>query len=182
MSTTAALMTVEEFQELADPPGFYLELHHGEVVQLTRPKYKHFKIQTRLNDAFNRINGQYGISACEFAFRPKPEHNLWCADVAFVSKARERAIDPEDYLAGAPDIVVEVLSPSNTVSEMLDKKTICLENGCREFWVVDPRRKLVEVTRAEGTSKIYRLGDSILVLPGNGEITVNEIFSEGEEL
>ncbi|MGI8744521.1 MAG: Uma2 family endonuclease [Bryobacteraceae bacterium] len=182
MSTTAALITVEDFLKLTDPPGFYLELHHGEVVQLTRAKYKHYRIQTKLTDAFNRINRPFGFSGYEFAFRPKPEHNLWCADVAFVSKARYTAIDPEDYLAGAPDIVVEVLSPSNTASEMLDKKKMCLDNGCREFWVVDPRREMVEVTRAEGTSRIYRRGDSILVLPGNGEITVNEIFSEGEEL
>jgi Uma2 family endonuclease len=57
-------------------------------------------------------------------FRPLPEHELWAADVAYVSKERWEQIDPEDNLVGAPDLVIEVLSPSNTAAEINDR-----ENG-----------------------------------------------------
>jgi Uma2 family endonuclease len=59
---------------------------------------------------------------------------------------------PQDaYLMGAPDLVVEVLSPSNTVDEINDKMALCLENGCFSFWVVDPKRKRVSVTEGDVT-------------------------------
>ena len=176
MSTTSALMTVEEFRKLKDPPGSYLELHHGEVVEMAFPKSKHRRLQKRVTETFIRINEKYGVAEYEFIFRPKPEHELWAADVAFVTKERYEAIDPEDNLAGSPEIVVEVLSPSNTFSEILDKKTICLETGCQEFWVIDERRKKIEITRSDGRSMIYKPGDIITVLPGNGEIQVDELF------
>ena len=72
-------MTVEEFRKLKNPPGFYLELHHGKVVQVSHPKLKHWKVQTRVTAIFQRINGKYGIAGYDFAFRPKPEYELWCA-------------------------------------------------------------------------------------------------------
>jgi Uma2 family endonuclease len=176
MSTTSALMTVEEFRKLKDPPGYHLELHHGEVVQVAYPKLKHYAVQNTVCDILRRINGKYGFVGIEFAFRPKPEHELWAADVAFVSKERFYAADPEDNLAGSPDIVIEVLSPSNTKSEILEKKTLCLATGSQQFWVIDPKRKTIEITGTDGQSLVYRLGDTILVLPGNGKITVDEIF------
>jgi Uma2 family endonuclease len=176
MSTTSALMTVEEFRKLKDPPGFYLELHHGEVVQMGFPKSKHRRLQKRVTEIFIRINGKYGVAEYEFIFRPKPEHEVWAADVAFVTQQRYDAMDPEDNLVGSPEIVVEVLSPSNTFSEILDRKTMCLETGCQEFWVIDEKRKKIEITRTDGHSTVYRPGDTILVLPGNVEVTVDEIF------
>ena len=55
----------------------------------------------------------------EFAFRALPEHELRVADVAFVSRERLNNTDPDDNLHGAPDVVVEVFSPSNTVAEIV---------------------------------------------------------------
>jgi Uma2 family endonuclease len=93
--------------------------------------------------------GGSGMAGGEFVFRPLPEHEMWVADVAWVSWERFEGIDEDDNLAGAPDIVVEVLSPSNTASEMLDRKAACLDNGCVEFWLIDPKKRIVEITRAE---------------------------------
>jgi len=49
-------------------------------------------------------------------------------------------------LHGAPDLVIEILSPSNTVAEMYEREELCLENGAQEFWVVDIDRRGVKVT------------------------------------
>src|ERR1700694_2058324 len=99
MSTTSALMTVEEFRKLKDPSGFHLELHHGEVVQVAFPKLEHYEVQNSVCDILRRINGKYGFVGIEFAFRPRPEHELWAADVAFVIKSRFAAADRADNLA-----------------------------------------------------------------------------------
>jgi Uma2 family endonuclease len=86
------------------------------------------------------------------------------------------ATDPDDNLHGTPELVVEVLSPSNTASEMLDRETMCLENGCQEFWVADPKRESVRITTARGEVKTYRSGDSIPLRLFGGEWKVSEIF------
>jgi Uma2 family endonuclease len=64
----------------------------------------------------------------EVAFRPLPEYELRVADVAYISSERMSSVDPDDNIRGAPNLVVEVLSPSNTVSEIYDKEKLCLEN------------------------------------------------------
>ena len=56
----------------------------------------------------------------------------------------------------APDLVIEVLSPSNTMDEVLDRQNICLKNGCIAFWTVDPKRKSVMVTTADGKTITLR--------------------------
>ena len=75
----------------------------------------------------------------------------------------------------APDIVIEVLSPSNTASEMLDKEQICLENGAREFWVVDPVRRQVKVSGADAHAATYKTGQSIPLFFG-GTLPVDSIL------
>ena len=78
---------------------------------------------------------------------------------------------------GAPDLVVELLSPSNTASEMFDKERLCLENGAREFWVVDTTRRTVRVATASGHPMTFQSGESIPVFFARGEsIAVNPIF------
>jgi Uma2 family endonuclease len=166
-------MTVEEFRKLEDPPGHYLELHNGEVVQMTRPKLKHWRIQERMRQIFDEAFGNRGMAAIEFAFRPKPEHEVWAADVAWISRERFGQADDDDNLAGAPDIVVEVLSPSNTASEILEKKLMCMDNGCVEFWVVDSRKRVIEITRP-GQTFTYRSGESLMV--GAKEYAVDDIL------
>ena len=73
-----------------------------------------------------------GVVDTEFVFWPLPEHELRVADVPYVCVDRERAIDLEDNLR-APDVVIEVLFPSNTISEIYGKEKLCLENGAQEF-------------------------------------------------
>ena len=50
---------------------------------------------------------------------------------------------------GAPDLVVEILSPGNSKKEMKSKFALYQEEGVREYWVVDPERELVFVYVAE---------------------------------
>ena len=174
MATSTALVTVEAFRQMTDPPGIRLELHNGEVVHVTRPAHKHFKIQKRLTRIFNEAFGTLGDASYELAFRARPEYELRVADVAWTAAARYETINEEDSLAGAPEIVVEVLSPSNTVSEMMVKRDLCLSSGCEQFWIVDPKGRFIEITPAQGPTRVYRGND--LVTVGNANYSVNEIL------
>jgi len=174
---TAGLMTVEQFWQLPEVEGFHYELHHGELVKVSRRKWKHVLIQWRIRDLLKVLLGAFGIVETEVPFRPLPEHELWAADVAFVSRDRAAAVDKDDALPGAPDIVIEVLSPSNTPAEIAERRAICLENGAREFWTVDSNRREVKVSTPDGLTRTYKSGDQIpLVLTDSETLAVDAVF------
>ena len=65
----------------------------------------------------------------EVAFRALPEHELRVAGVALISAARVAGIDPDDSLHGAPDLVIEVLPPSNTTAGIRQREALPGERG-----------------------------------------------------
>lgn len=101
---------------------------------------------------------------------------MWIADVGYVREERAARIGGDEYLNGAPDLVVEVLSPSNTADEIDDKRTTCIANGCQSFWVVNDRRKLVAVTE-DGVTKHYDRSSQIVCALLPEAIAVDEILA-----
>jgi len=172
-------MTVDEFRKLREDSGpVYHELRHGELVSVTRPKLKHSLIQRNVRRLFEALAEPGSYVDVEVAFRPLPEYELWAADVAYVSRNRFEQADPEDNLQGAPEMVVEVLSPSNTAVEIYDKEQLCLQNGAQQFWVVDPDRRQVKVSTPDGHTITYQPGQEIpLPLFGAAKVAVDDIFA-----
>ncbi len=90
-------------------------------------------------------------------------------DIAFVRKERVPDPIPSTFLEFAPDLVVEVLSPSDRPGEVLAKVGDWLDAGACLVWVIDPERRLARVYRADGTEHILKETDQLLgedVLPG----------------
>jgi Uma2 family endonuclease len=179
MAVRSALLSVAEFARLPEPcGGVRQELHHGELVELPPVKKLHTKIQKRLvsllEASLNRA--EHGVDK-EFPFRPAPEFEVWVADVALFSLALWEQTADDDYFRGVPVIVIEVLSPSNSASEMLEREEICLRNGGQEFWLVDPGRESVKVIRAGGYSVVYDTASVIESGVLGGSIAVRDIFA-----
>jgi Uma2 family endonuclease len=169
--------TVAEFEQMPDPPGGYLELHHGEVVKMANPKHGHTRDQRRLWGLLDPLAGDTGVVDKELPYRPLPEYEDWRADVAYVSRERWDGTPRDGYLQGAPELVIEVLSPSNTVPELREKKNLCLRNGSREFWTVDSDQREVDVSTPDGRTITYRSGQEIPVFFAPGKsVRVDEIF------
>jgi Uma2 family endonuclease len=121
-ATRTHFRTVEEFRNLPeDHPSVYHELRHGEIVSITRPKLRHALIQRTLRRMLEELADPGSYVDTEVAFRPLPEFELWTADVAYLSAERFLEIDPEDNIRGAPDLVIEVLSPSNSMEEIIER-------------------------------------------------------------
>lgn len=66
-------------------------------------------------------------------------------DVAFVRRDRLTGSIPQGFFEGAPDIAVEVLSPSDTASSVHEKAEDWLTSGCREVWLIDVQRRSASV-------------------------------------
>ena len=179
MATThTRLMTFAEFEQLPEPQTCRYELRHGELVTVAPPNHEHRRAQRQLRRMLDKAAGESGVVETEFPFRALPEYEYRVTDVAFLSKDRWDNIDPKGWLASVPELVIEVFSPSNTVAEIIDKKTVCLENGSREFWVVDIEHRQVEVSTPDGRGTTYKAGQHIpLFFAGDAQLAVDTIFS-----
>jgi Uma2 family endonuclease len=82
---------------------------------------------------------------------------------------------------GAPDLVIEILSPSNTSEEYIRKFNLYLEAGVREYWIVSPKEKIVQVNLLENgayRSVIYKAGEALPVSVLEGlSVTLGDVFA-----
>jgi Uma2 family endonuclease len=179
MATTAALMTVEDFLKLPEDDGpVYHELRHGEVIAVSRAVLLHNVILKRLVRLLEAVAPHGSYVDSEFPFRASVQHELRVADVAYVSRERWENVDLHAHFPGAPDLVIEVLSPSNTASEIYDKEQLCLDHGAQEFWVVDLDHRQIKVSTPDGRTIRYRSGEDIpLPLFGGATLAVDPVLA-----
>jgi Uma2 family endonuclease len=152
-------------------------LRHGEVVAVSFPKLWHVLMQLRLVRLLEALLADF-IVGSEFPFRAVAEFDLRSADVAAVSRQRCSAADPDGDLRGAPELVIEVKSPSNTRRELQEKAFLCLANGTIEFWIVERDPKSVTVIQRDGSRQTFGIGDTLpLAAFGGASLAVAEIFA-----
>jgi Uma2 family endonuclease len=175
-ATTTQLMTFEEFEKLPDEVCRNSELRHGELVEMPPPVRDHVLLQQHTVALLvGRCGGAYRVGM-EVPFRPRSEYEFYRADVACASAERWMKSGPKGF-EGSPELVIEILSPSNTVAEMNDRRKLFLETGCLQFWSVDYKLRLIDVSTPDGATTTYRSGQSIpLPLPG-GALGVDEVFA-----
>jgi Uma2 family endonuclease len=176
MATATKLTTVAEFLERPDVAGGYEELRQGEIVMVAWPKQGHTSLQHRIRVLLERVIGDAAVVTTEMAFQARPEYDLRRADVGVICAERWEATDLKGYISGAPEIVIEVESPSNTAREFREKEDLCLATGAVMFWVVYPDLREITVAVAEG-SRTYRDGDEIeLRVFGDKRVAVSELL------
>jgi Uma2 family endonuclease len=181
MSTVgAALTTWEEFVELTDPEdGTRYELHDGEVVLVPPPKPVHVWIQNLLVRWLTAQALGRGYADKEFPYRPTTNLQFWYADVAYLPIEDWRAMQTNEYLVYSPPLLIEVLSPSNRPAKIRRQRVAAFSGGTKEFWVVDPAARTIEVSVPGATSRIYKEDESVpvTVLPGV-LLPVRTVFEE----
>jgi Uma2 family endonuclease len=172
MATAAKLMTAEEFALLPDD-GTRQELVRGEVVSMPRPNWKHGEIAFNVAMAIktylrgNRI-GRVSVEGGVIVER-NPD-TVRGPDVSFMSKER-MPLDAEMdcYAEGAPDLCVEVLSPSNTPKKFNEKLSEYFTGGAKLVWVVDPDTRSVKAYSSAKKKRVIEADGTIDggdVLPG----------------
>jgi Uma2 family endonuclease len=178
MVTTRRLVTVEEYARLPDTPGARDELRHGQVILMAHPPRYHADIQDNIYFWLKlHCRSAYCIRA-ELACRPLPEYEVWAVNVGVTTNARWRATKGKDWLRGSPELAIEVLSPSNTTTEMEDRRDTLFQGGCEQFWTVDRETRSVTVSTPGGTDQIFSGGGSVPLEPyAPNPIPLDEIFA-----
>jgi Uma2 family endonuclease len=147
----ATRLTAEDLPYLAPDEGL-CELVAGEVVREPPPGEEHGRVAANvliLMGGFVRERGlgrSYGAET-GFVLTRDPD-TVRAPDAAFVSAARLRATARRGpYFEGAPDLAVEVISPSNSGTALAGKVRDYLAAGAQAVWVVDPSRRTLTVHR-----------------------------------
>ena len=84
------------------------------------------------------------------------EENVFEPDILFISKERAHIIG-EKNIQGAPELVIEILSENNAYQDLVKKKKIYARFGVKEYWIVDPLEKTVEIfTLKDKGFQLYR--------------------------
>jgi Uma2 family endonuclease len=150
-------MTAEQLYDLPDD-GLRHELLRGTLVSEPLPNLLHGRTVARITallDRFVRSNRSGVVYAGDTGFMlARQPDTVRGPDVAFVSAERLRVADERRFFEGAPDLAIEVVSPSDRTSEVLGKVSDYLAAGCRLVWVVDPVREEVRVFRSPFTPRV----------------------------
>ena len=175
-------LTVEDLYTMPDD-GFKYELQSGMLVSEPLPGFRHGRVMFRMGALLSshvRLN-RLGIvlgGDSGFILARKPD-TVRGPDVAFLSQARfAESGDTIRAFSGAPDLAVEVLSPSNTPAAIRAKVADYFAAGPRRVWLVDTEAETV--TDFASLLSPHELGeDDVLeggdVIPGF-RVRVGEIF------
>jgi Uma2 family endonuclease len=181
---TQQLITAEEFRRMPPPlDGSKTELVRGEVVIVCRPGFRHGLRQLRIGailDHFGRTQ-QHGRAVVETGIvTERDPDTVRGPDVSYWSAARlPLDQNPEGYPDVAPDLAVEILSPSNRLARIREKMRELFQRGVRMVWVVDPDDRTVVVYRSLDEGRLLHETatlDGEDVLPGF-RCPVAEFFS-----
>jgi Uma2 family endonuclease len=174
MSAIASkLITAEEFLRMPDPPdGSKQELVRGEIITMPPPGGMHgvscLKVGRRLgNFAEEHDSGTVTSNDTGFIVNRGPD-TVRGPDVAFWSKERLPVV-PVGYMDIAPDLAVEVLSPSNTSKMIREKLKEYFAKGVRMVWVIAPEDRTVTVYRKPDEGRVLHESAFVTgedVLPG----------------
>ena len=170
--SATGFVTADELLHLSLPDK-QAELVRGQLVVREPPGYRHglvaFAIAARIGE-FVRANELGVVVAAETGFKLFSDPDtVRAADAAYISRDRAPDPPPVDYLALAPDLVVEVLSPSDRAGEVQSKVSDWLIAGSHVVWVIDPARRRAIIYRADGSVSLLGESDALSgedVLPG----------------
>jgi len=166
--------TLDEFMRL--PEGTLAEFIGGEILMSPSPKLRHqrivFRIHQALSDFARARGGEVFEAPCDVHL---PSGDVVQPDVLFVSQARSPIL--QDWVRGAPDLVVEVLSPETRRRDQAVKADLYLRNGVLEVWLADPDARSIEVRTPGGTSIIPAGGTFTSSLLPGFELRLDDVFA-----
>ncbi len=144
-------LTFEQFRELPSDGKRY-ELIHGEVYVTPPPATRHqFVVQNLYKNLesfiFENHLGEVFLAPLDVRLGLE---TVLQPDLIFVSNARAGIIQ-ENWIEGAPDLAVEVLSPSTAGYDRATKLPVYAQAGVSEVWIIDPIARTVEVFSLKGT-------------------------------
>ena len=156
--------TVKDY--MSTPEGKRYQLLDGEMILAPSPNTRHQRILISLASALRVFAEANGVG--EVFLAPYDvvlsNHDVAQPDILFVSNSRS-SIVTEANIQGAPDLVVEILSPGTATYDRGYKQALYSRHSVREYWLVDPDAETVDVLAAGAQALLlhatHRRGESL---------------------
>ncbi len=156
-STRTAPLTLEEFAQLSRD-GARHEVNAGELIIMPPSKFLHSRVVRKIFKAietaleamkFGEVLAEAGyVLSCDPLTIRQP-------DISVISSERIRTTRDDGYVEGAPELAVEVVSPSDSVQDLEVKVDQYLVSGAKQVWIVSPNTKRVYVFSPSSQPRIY---------------------------
>jgi len=176
---TAPSISLEEFLAMPDtePASEYID---GQIIQKPVPKGRHSRLQGALVTAVNQI-GELEQAAlafpelrCTFAGRViVPDVAVFAWDRALFT---EDGGIPDDFRL-VPDWAIEILSPEQSPTKLIDKLVHCIRQGAQLGWLVDPDELAITSFRPDQLPSVLQGSDPLTLLAGLPlELKADDVF------
>ena len=175
-------ITVKEYLQMEfEGEDAYYELINGQIVRKASPTPLHQYISGRLfakmlNHAMEQDLGEVFEAPTDVFL---DDHNHCIPDILFIQKDNLKIVDYKEGILGVPDLVVEIISPSSILIDREDKKLVYEKTGVKEYWLIDPNYRSVEVhENKDGRYKVI----SFAIEEGKVQSKIIKGFEVGVEL
>lgn len=164
MATQTKLVTADDLAGMMPEDG-HVELVKGIMIRMSPTGRIHGRIVNNIAGPLwffvkqNRLGETYGAET-GFILSRDPD-TVRAPDVAFVSTERLQQQGEEGFLDGAPDLAVEVISPSETRRAVEEKVLDYLQAGARLIWLVQPETRTVTVYRSLHDIRVLTAGEAL---------------------
>ncbi len=179
-------VSYEEFMEIYEKSELRMEYINGEIVLLASPDTFHQDISGNL---YIHLRAYLKDKKCKVFYAPFDvhfdKHGFKTPDVMqpdlLIACDLEGGVNEKGRYMGTPTLCIEILSKSTRSKDMVDKLNTFMLSGVREFWIVDPNKRLVLIYGFKDFEideyTTYKLGDTLISYFFKGlEVKVNEIF------
>ena len=171
------------YQDYANTEGDErYELLDGELILVASPNMDHQEAVTNLGTSLSVFVKEHDLGKVYFAPTDVllTDTSVVQPDLLFISRERESIRTPAN-IQGAPDLIVEILSPSSVRRDWHHKRELYASHGVKEYWIVDPVHQIVSVMLLQSgvleIDETYTEGDMITSATLEGfSITLSDIF------
>jgi Uma2 family endonuclease len=177
--------TYTDYRQWELEEGERYELVEGTAYAMSSPNDRHQAISMELS---RQIANFFHGKSCKVRAAPydvrlfyqedERDDTVVQPDISVICD--EKKLGPEGC-RGAPDMVIEIISPSNTGGEYIRKFNLYLESGVREYWIVSPEDKFVQVNVLKDgkyLSEIHKAGTALPVSLFEGlSVNLNDVFA-----
>lgn len=178
--TTKTRLTADDLERMPDDDSAIVELDEGELITMPLASEDHgyfeFEFGARLynfakeHDLGRVYPGDTGCRLNDLIVRGP--------DISFVRRERVEALRSQGFAKGAPDLAIEILSPSQSFAQLLRKTKQYLAAGCQVVMIVNREAREIDVFKVDGSEYTLQAGDTLEVpalLPGFS-VKVGELF------
>ena len=148
MAKAAIKFSYDDYKSLPESETKRYELLEGELALVPSPSWLHQSILRLLFKYLDSFIEARGLGEVRFA--PVDvvlsDEDVVQPDLLFIAQD-QLGIISEEAVRGAPDLVVEILAPATAQRDRTYKRTLYARHGVKEYWLVDPESKTVEVLK-----------------------------------